>query len=109
MPMDVIDATELKARLDRAEPFKLVMFMDAAAYARLHIPGSIQCDDAKKAMTMFDRDEPIVGYCSSDACAHSRRACATLFEHGYTRVAHFDGGIWAWQEAGLPLEGTQSR
>ena len=107
--MEVIDARELKARLDRREPFKLVMFMDAPAFARLHIPGSIQCDDARKAMTTFDKNEPIVGYCSSDDCVLSRRACQTLFENGFTHIVHFEGGVWAWEQAGFPLEGTEAR
>jgi rhodanese-related sulfurtransferase len=107
--MEVIDEKELKARLDRGDPLKLLMFMDAAAYERLHIPGSIQCPDAREAMRRYGKDEPLVGYCSTDACVYSRRMCAQLVEHGYTHVAHFHGGLWAWQQAGYPLEGTDVR
>jgi rhodanese-related sulfurtransferase len=107
--MEVIDEKELKARLDRGDRLTLVMFMERAAFDRMHIPGSVQCADAPEAMRRFAKDEPIVGYCSTDACVYSKRVCTQLVEHGWTRVTHFHGGLWAWQEAGYPLEGTDAR
>ena len=107
--MEVIDEKELKARLDRRDPLNLVMFMDAASFARMRIPGSVHCVDARAAMEKFGKDDPIVGYCSTDACVYSRRMCTQLVQNGYTRVTHFNGGLWAWQQAGYPLEGTDVR
>lgn len=104
--MEVIDAKELKVRLDRGDPFTLVMFMDKTAFARMHIPGSVQCSDAREAMRRFPKGDAMVGYCSTDACAYSRKVCQQLFDAGWTRVTHFNGGLWAWQQAGYPLEGT---
>ncbi len=105
--MEVIDAKELKARLSRADKdFTLVMFMDRAAFDRAHIPGSVHCADAAEAATRFPKDAPIVGYCSADACWMSKRACKQLVEQGYTRITHFDGGLWAWEQAGYELEST---
>ncbi|MFN2389284.1 MAG: rhodanese-like domain-containing protein [Actinomycetota bacterium] len=34
----------------------------------------------------------------------SALGAATLKEMGYTNVAHLDGGMKAWQEAGRPTE-----
>lgn len=105
-PMETIDEKELKARIDRGDKFALIMFMDKAAFERMRIPGSIECSDAREAMRRFAKDEPIVGYCSTDACTYSKMVCTQLFENGYTKVTHFFGGLWAWQQAGYPLEGT---
>jgi len=104
--METIDEKELKARMDRGDQFALVMFMDPAAFDQMHIPGSIQCTDAREAMRRFAKDDPIVGYCSTDACVYSRMMCMQLVRNGYTKVTHFLGGLWAWEQAGYPLEGT---
>jgi rhodanese-related sulfurtransferase len=106
--METIDAHELKARLDRGEKFTLVMFMDKASYDKMHIPGSVQCTDAAEAMRRFQPHDPIVGYCSTDACVYSKRVLTQLVEHGYSKVTHFDGGLWAWEQARYPLEGTMA-
>jgi rhodanese-related sulfurtransferase len=104
--MEVIDAEELKARLDRGEKFNLVMFMDKASYEKMHIPGSVQVADLAEAMRRFEKTDPIVGYCSTDACVYSKRITTQLVENGYSKVTHFQGGLWAWEQAGYPLEGT---
>ena len=59
--MEVIDAEELKARLDRGEKFTLVMFMDKTSYDKMHIPGSVQCADLAEAMRRFQKTDAIVG------------------------------------------------
>ncbi|WP_214407697.1 rhodanese-like domain-containing protein [Pseudonocardia lacus] len=43
----------------------------------------------------------VIVHCKSGA--RSALAAATLAEMGYTRVAHLDGGIVAWQAAGRPV------
>ena len=45
----------------------------------------------------------IILHCA--AGGRSALAAATLQEMGYERVAHLDGGIRAWKEAGRPVEG----
>jgi rhodanese-related sulfurtransferase len=56
----------------------------------------------------FDPDLRIILYCASGS--RSALAANTLQKFGYDRVAHLDGGLRAWQEAGYPLEeaGAQS-
>jgi rhodanese-related sulfurtransferase len=104
--MESIDAKELKARLSRGDSFSLVMFMDKAAWERGHIKGSIQCASASEAAKRFAKDAAIVGYCSSDACFMSKQALRLLSEQGFTRLTHFDGGLWAWEQAGFELESS---
>ncbi|HEX3072203.1 MAG TPA: rhodanese-like domain-containing protein [Ignavibacteriales bacterium] len=49
----------------------------------------------------FDKDKKIILHCASGG--RSALAAQTLKEMGYENVAHLEGGIKAWKEAGLPV------
>lgn len=49
----------------------------------------------------FDREKRIILQCASGG--RSALATQTLQKMGYQHVAHLDGGIKAWKEAGLPV------
>ena len=51
----------------------------------------------------FQPDQRIILHCASGG--RSALAAATLQDLGYERVAHMDGGIKAWKDAGKPVEG----
>jgi rhodanese-related sulfurtransferase len=104
--MEIINATQLKARLDAGGAGTLIMFMPALIFESSHIPGSIQCDNAREAMRRVAKTERIIAYCSAPSCATSRLAARQLEAQGYTAVTHYEGGILAWFEAGYPLEGS---
>ena len=76
------------------------------------IPGSV---NVPRGMLEFRADpsspyhqEPmsperrVIVHCASGG--RSALAAATLQDMGYERVAHLDGGINAWKEAGKPVE-----
>ncbi|MGI8707870.1 MAG: rhodanese-like domain-containing protein [Actinomycetota bacterium] len=50
----------------------------------------------------FDPERRIIVHCASGG--RSALGASTLKEMGYKNVAHLDGGIKAWQEAGHPTE-----
>ena len=49
----------------------------------------------------FDTDKRVILYCASGG--RSALAASALKQLGFDRVAHLDGGIKAWQAAGLPV------
>ncbi len=49
----------------------------------------------------FNKEKRIILYCASSG--RSALAVKTLKEMGYTNVAHIDGGLKAWKDAGFPL------
>ena len=51
----------------------------------------------------FDPNQRIILHCASGG--RSALATDTLQDMGYTNVAHLDGGLNAWKEAGQPVEG----
>ncbi len=48
----------------------------------------------------FDKEKRIILQCASGG--RSALATKTLMQMGYTNVAHLDGGLTGWKEAGLP-------
>lgn len=65
---------------------------------------SIPYDEIEQNLALLpaEKDAKVVLYCRSDRM--SRIAAETLVGLGYTNVWNLDGGMLAWQEAGLPLD-----
>jgi rhodanese-related sulfurtransferase len=104
--MKTISREELKQKLDRKENFRLVMALAEWAYQAKHIPGSLHFDNINEAIQSLNKDEEIVVYCSDENCIASKAFGQLLERNGYTNVLHFAGGLQAWEQAGLPLDGT---
>jgi rhodanese-related sulfurtransferase len=82
-------------------------------FVNVHIPfeGDIANTDLSIAyneieqnlgMLPAEKDAKIVLYCRSDRM--SRIAAETLVDLGFTNVWNLDGGMVAWEQAGLPLK-----
>lgn len=118
--MDMV--AEAKAKVQNLNPDQVAREMEAGALivdvrepnerAEASIPGSIS---APRGMLEFYAD-PTLPYHKKEFafdkriilhCAGGGRsalAASTLQQMGYTNVAHLDGGMKAWQEAGKPGE-----
>jgi rhodanese-related sulfurtransferase len=106
VPAPEIDREELRTLLARGGDLKLVMASRDWAFDAKHIPGSVHFHDPQEMLAALGQDDDIVVYCSNIDCRASRKAIATLLEHGYRHVRHYPGGLLDWEGAGLPVEGN---
>jgi rhodanese-related sulfurtransferase len=105
-PVDTISRDDLKAKLDRNDPFKLVMALNRWAYDAKRIPGSLHFDTPDELYSALTPDDDIVVYCSQVDCLSSVALYRDLVKRGYRHVRRYAGGLLDWEEAGLPLEGA---
>ncbi|HUG94172.1 MAG TPA: rhodanese-like domain-containing protein [Planctomycetaceae bacterium] len=98
---------DVKARLDRGEPFHLVDVREESEYAKSRLPGATHLGkgvierDIERVIP--DTSAPIVLYCGGGY--RSALAAWNLGRMGYTNVVSMDGGFRGWTEAGYPLQG----
>ena len=75
-------------------------------YAEGHLEGATNIDfyasDFADQIAELDRDQEYVVYCRSGN--RSSQATALMAEQGFAAVNDVDGGIVAWEAAGLPVE-----
>jgi rhodanese-related sulfurtransferase len=107
-------ASEPSAGFENLDPDTLAEMLSAKDFPliNVHIPyeGEIEPTDLFITYNEIeqhldqlpaDKDARIVLYCRSGSM--SATASQTLVDLGYTNVAHLDGGMIAWEEAGYPL------
>lgn len=74
-------------------------------FAEGHLAGALLVDfydaDFAEQLTALDRDVPYLVYCRSDN--RSGQALGVMGQLGFSSVADVDGGIVAWNDAGLPV------
>lgn len=104
-PILTIGRDELKAKLERGDPFVLVMALNRFAYEAKHIPGSLHFDTPAELYASVHPDDEVVVYCSNVDCLSSVALYRGLVRHGYRNVRRYAGGLMDWEDAGLPLEG----
>jgi rhodanese-related sulfurtransferase len=95
----------------------IVDVREPAEYKSSHVPRAIniprgllelRADPASPvadAALTADRSARILVYCTKGPGARSLLAAQTLSSMGYERVEVLGGGLNAWVEAGLPVEG----
>lgn len=59
-------------------------------------------DNFAEALNELDPNQPVYVYCA--AGGRSSKTATMLGEKGFKLVYNLDGGITAWQEAGMPTE-----
>lgn len=98
MQVPTIEARELKAKLDRKEPFVLIDVREPYEYEICHIPGSrlIPLGELPARLSELDSADDIILQCKSGA--RSARALHILQEAGFKKLSNLEGGITAWAE-----------
>jgi adenylyltransferase/sulfurtransferase len=98
MDVPTITAPELKAKMDRKEPFVLVDVREPYEYEICRIPGSklMPVGELPARLSELDTADEIVLQCKSGA--RSARALHILQEAGFRKLANLQGGITAWAD-----------
>jgi hydroxyacylglutathione hydrolase len=102
---EIKSAHALKTRLD-AGNVELVHALDAANYAKGHIPGAVNVDYEKMKPEMLptQKDKPLIFYCASPMCPVSKMAANKAVSWGYTQVSVYEGGMSDWKSSGMTVE-----
>jgi class 3 adenylate cyclase/rhodanese-related sulfurtransferase len=98
---------ELHAAMASGEPPVLLDVRRSEAFHRRPdgIPGAVPLtlDVPEPSVPDLPRDTPIVTYCLCSGMASSTRVALWLLQAGYQDVHLLEGGLPAWNRAGLPL------
>jgi rhodanese-related sulfurtransferase len=104
-PIRTIGREELREKLERGVPIKLIMALNRWAFDAKHIPGSVHFDTQESLCAAVRSDDEVVVYCSHVDCLSSVALYRDLVRRGYSNVRRYSGGLLDWEDAGLPLEG----
>ncbi len=102
-----ISATELHARRESGAAPVVIDVRTPNEYALGHIPGAINIpfDQVAQRIAEIETPQGVALYCMVGPRA--RKGESALLAAGYEKVFHLEGGLAAWQAAGLPVEGTR--
>jgi rhodanese-related sulfurtransferase len=97
---------DVKAKLDRGEPFHFFDIREDHEYSVDHAKGAVHLGKGIIERDIESRvpskDAPIILYCGGGF--RSALAAESLQQMGYRNVLSMDGGMRAWREAGFPVE-----
>ena len=105
-----VSATELDSmRAQGAARPQIIDVRTGTEWRSGHIAGAVHAPiaelGARIAALQLDGARPIVAICRS---AHrSVPAVRLLQRHGFSNACQLQGGMLAWQQAGLPIEGEE--
>jgi rhodanese-related sulfurtransferase len=103
-----ISRDELKAKIDRGDPFDLVETLSAEHFEHAHLPGAVNIPLDKVAelapVRLPDKQREVVLYCANVKCHAAENAGHQLAALGYANVRYFPGGKHEWITTGLPIE-----
>ena len=99
-----LGAAELRSLLAGGGPPQLVDVRESLEFAAGRIAGarSVPLADVGRRATELDRARPVVCVCRSGK--RSAQAAETLTALGFAHVQQLEGGLSAWEQAGLPVE-----
>ena len=93
-----IDPTEVKAKIDRGEPFILIDVREPHEHQICNIPYArlIPLGDLPKRVNELDSADEIIAHCKSGM--RSAKAVDFLKQAGFRKVRNMKGGILAWSD-----------
>ena len=93
-----IDPVEVKAKIDRGDPFVLIDVREPHEYQICRIPYArlIPLGDLPKRVNELDSADEIVAHCKSGV--RSGKAVDFLKQAGFKKVRNMKGGILAWSD-----------
>lgn len=101
--MKILTANQVKNKMEQNPKIGLVMTLGPKAFAKAHIPGSLNVWDINTAKERFPKEMEIIVYCSDKTCMASYAAYQQLENAGYQNIWRFAGGLMEWTEMGYPL------
>lgn len=101
---DNVDPTAATLLINREDAL-VIDVREPAEFVAGHIPQARNIPLSKFAERVGELDQfkerPVIVNCRSGH--RSANACGQLKKHGFTRIYNLDGGVGAWEQAGLPL------
>ncbi|MAE96701.1 MAG: sulfurtransferase [Deltaproteobacteria bacterium] len=103
-----ISIADLHAQREAGAAPAVIDVRTAGEYASGHIPGAINIpfDEVAERIGEVEAPHGVALYCMVGPRA--LKGESALLAAGYETVFHIEGGLAAWQAAGLPVEGTGS-
>jgi rhodanese-related sulfurtransferase len=98
-----VSPTAAAAMIKEKKTLQLIDVRTAAEYAAGHLAQSklIPLQELEARVGEIDKSKPTLLYCRSGH--RSGQALKLLTEKGFPNATHIEGGINAWQAAGLPI------
>ena len=98
-----VSPTEAATWIKEKQNLQIIDVRTEGEYAGGHLAGAklIPVQEIGKRLSEIDKQRPVLLYCRTGH--RSGNALKILLDHGYTEAKHMDGGITAWQAAGLPV------
>ncbi len=102
-----ISPAELHAQRESGVAPVVIDVRTPAEYASGHVPGAVNIPFDRVAERIGEVDAPhgVALYCMIGPRA--RKGESALLAAGYEKIFHLEGGLAAWQAAGLPVAGKK--
>ncbi len=102
-----ISAAQLHAQREAGAAPVVIDVRTPNEYASGHIPGAINIpfDQVAQRIAEIETPQGVALYCMVGPRA--RKGETALLAAGYEKIFHLEGGLAAWQAAGLPVEGAR--
>lgn len=99
----LMSSTELAQRLEEDNDNLILSDVrDPGEFSKEHIPGAINIPLEKlgEQAKEFEKSQRIVVYGETHTDEASNKAAELLEQMGFRKVSDFDGGVYAWKQAG---------